>query len=310
MASRRLYGILICLVVFSGCQTVNPHPPSTLTVSPPILSTAISPTLDVQPTNTPPTISSTEINTFINWQDLPIIPSLSPEAQAIYEYGLTLGNNPKAFTKIGDGEISTNWFLKIYDRDSSNYHLGPYDHLDQTIEYFSGSFSHNSQAAKRGYNTTKILDPKLADKAVCQKGETPLDCEIRIYRPSFAIISMGTNQVWEAETFTQGLRVIIVTLIKNGVVPILSTKADNLEGSNRINNAIARLAEEYHLPLWNFWRVCQDLPHRGLQEDQEHLTYIKSYDFSDSNAMSYAWSNRNLTALQVLEMLYLSLSSH
>ncbi len=309
MPNRMFCVLAISLVLSVACLSLTPSRP--LSSRP-----AVSPTEKFQPTSTPPIAvenkplitPNPELISPVNWQDLPVIPSLSPEAIAIYQYGLTLGNNPRAFTKIGDGEISADWFLRIYDQDHEKYNLGIYSNLDKTIEYFSGSFNHHSQAAKRGFNTTRILDPKLADRSVCLRGESPLDCEIRLYRPSFALISMGTNQIWQAEIFSQELRVILDTLIKKGVVPVLSTKADNLEGDNRINIAITELAEEYHLPLWNFWKICQSLPNYGLQADLEHLTYINSYDFTDLRTMTYTWPNRNLSALQVLEMLYLSLS--
>jgi hypothetical protein len=119
---------------------------------------------------------------------------------------------------------------------------------------------------------------------------------------------MGTNQVWQPEVFEPGLRKIIERLLKAGVVPILSTKADNLEGNQRINTIIARLAYEYNLPLWNFWRVVQPLPAHGMQADNEHLTYAYS-DFSNPFSFQYAWPWRNLTALQVLDSVYRGVSS-
>lgn len=258
------------------------------------------PSTPVLPSKTPANTSSK----ITNWQDFPIVPTLSPKALEIYEYGQILGNNTKRFTKIGDGEISANWFLVTYDKVPAKYNLGPYKNLSKTIEYFAGSFERKSQTAKRGYNTTKILDPKESNKTVCLKNESPLECEIRIYKPSFALISMGTNQAWDAIVFEKELRIILDTLIKNGIVPILSTKADNVEGDHRINKIIAKLADEYQLPLWNFWKACQTLPNNGLQKDLEHLTYFSKNDFGDQKAMTFAWPNRNLTALLTLESMF------
>ncbi len=221
---------------------------------------------------------------------------------AVYQAGLARGNNPQAFTKIGDGEISALWFLTDFDLGPGYYDLGHYDFLGATIDYFSGSFSHVSQAARRGFNTTRILDPSQANVSLCTLGETPLDCELRLYTPSFAIISLGTNQVWAPEVFEPGLRQIIETLLANDVVPVLSTKADNLEGDYHINGIIAALASEYDLPLWNFWLAVQPLPEHGLQADFEHLTYGPNH-FADPAAMQNAWPVRNLTALQVLDAL-------
>jgi hypothetical protein len=223
---------------------------------------------------------------------------------AIYRRGLALGNDPHAFSKVGDGEISTVWFLTDFDLGPSYYNLGPYTDLQPAIEYFAGSFGRRSQAARRGFNTTRILDPSFANQENCEPGESPLVCELRLHRPSFAIISMGTNQVWQPEVFEPELETIVEILIDQGVLPILATKADNLEGDGRINAIIARLAEKHGLPVWNFWLAVQPLSDHGLQQDKEHLTYAGN-DFSDPDAMARAWPVRNLTALQLLNMLRL-----
>jgi hypothetical protein len=260
-------------------------------------------TLLPSPTPTPDTRISPE-----DWQNWPVVPTVSPEMKIVFQHGLALGNNPATFSKIGDGEISTIWFLSQYDMGPSNYHLGSQTELLPVIEHFSGSFSHVGFAAGRGYDTTIILSPVLAGTRDCNQAETRLDCELRTYHPSFAIISLGTNQVWQLEIFKPGLRQIIELLLQAEVVPILSTKADDKEGNYRINTIIAQLAYEYNLPLWNFWRAVQPLPSHGLQPDNEHLTYAYS-DFSNLINFQFAWPWRNLTALQVLDSVYQGVSS-
>ena len=84
------------------------------------------------------------------------------------------------------------------------------------------------------------------------------------------------------------------------MLPILATKADNLEKDNSINAAIVRLAYEYDLPLWNYWAAVQGLPHQGLQTDGAHLTWAPNH-FEDPANMKFAWPVRNLTALQALD---------
>jgi hypothetical protein len=238
----------------------------------------------------------------LDWQNWPIIPILSERMLAVYQDGLALGNNPQAFSKVGDGQISTMWFLTEFDLGSQYYDLGSYTRLLPTIKYFLGSFGNKSQAARGSFNTTRILDPTLADPRFCKPGETPLACELHLHRPSFALISLGTNQVWSPDILERELRQIIEVLLAHGVVPVLSTKADNLEGDYRINAIIAGLAAEYEVPLWNFWRAVQLLPEHGLQGDLEHLTYAPNH-FADPVTMKYAWPVRNLTALQVLSAL-------
>ena len=214
-----------------------------------------------------------------------------------------MGNHPNAFSKIGDGEISTDWFFSAFDLGERYYDLGPYQELHPVIDHFSGSFGRNGMAARRGFNTDKILDPAMSDPAACTSDESPLACELRLHRPSFAILSLGTNQVWRPEEFEAGMRQILDILLSQNVVPILSTKGDNLEGDHRLNRTIACLAQEYGFPLWNFWSAIQPLPNHGLQPDLEHLTYGIT-DFDDENAMQFAWTVRNLTALQTLDSVW------
>ncbi len=99
------------------------------------------------------------------------------------------------------------------------------------------------------------------------------------------------------------MRQIIEISIQNGVVPILATKPDDIEGDGRLNAAIARLAQEYELPLWNYWLAVQSLPGGGLQDDEVHITWAPNR-FDDPQAMQKGWPVRNLTALQALDAVW------
>ena len=251
----------------------------------------------------------TEAPTFLqpiscdDWQLWPVIPIVSGTAHELYQRGQARGNNSRAFSKIGDGEISTEWFFAAFDLGQDYYDLGPYQNLSSLIEHFAGSFGRIALAAKRGFNTERILDPALSDSTFCESDESPLTCELRLHQPAFAILSLGTNQVWQPEEFEKGMRQILDILLSKNVVPILSTKGDNLEDDHRINQTIACLAQEYNVPLWNFWSAIQPLPDHGLQPDLEHLTYGIT-DFDDAHAIQSAWTIRNLTALQALDTVW------
>jgi hypothetical protein len=233
---------------------------------------------------------------------------VSNTARELYQRGQKQGSDSHSFSKIGDGEIAAEWFFTAFDLGPDYYDLGPYQNLSPVIEQFEGSFGRIGLAARRGFNTERILDPAESDEELCEADETPLACEVRLHRPAFAILSLGTNQVWEPEEFEQGMMQILDTLLSKNVVPILSTKGDNLESDHRINQAIACLAQEYDIPLWNFWLAIQPLPHHGLQSDLEHLTYGIT-DFDDEHAMQSAWTHRNLTALQALDAVWRGVSS-
>jgi hypothetical protein len=87
------------------------------------------------------------------------------------------------------------------------------------------------------------------------------------------------------------------------VIPILATKADNQEKDHSINSTITRLALEYELPLWNFWRAVDPLPGHGLQDDLVHLTWGGNF-FDEPAALTQAWPIRNITALQTLDAIW------
>jgi hypothetical protein len=316
MKVRTFLITLFCIVLsltLSACtpapSTINPTHVSTSTATEEKPPAPTAGHLVEMETPWEPTPSPVIVSQHGLWKTFPILPIVSAEAIEVYRRGLTLGNNPYAFSKVGDGEIASHWFLAVFDQEPAFYNLGPYPELADTIETFEGSFHRDSLAAAAGFNTTRILEPLFAMSDVCEVEESPLECELRHHHPSFAIISLGTNQVWTPEIFEAELRKIIEICLDRGVVPILSTKGDNLEGDHRINTIVAKLADAYKVPLWNFWLAIQSLPDQGLQPDGEHLTWAEN-NFSDPDAMTHAWPVRNLTALKLLATLIAQLESN
>ena len=243
-----------------------------------------------------------------NWQDYPVVPSLSARAIEIYQQGLLAGNDPHHFSKIGDCQNITTYFLSAFE-DVDLYTLGPdYADLQPTIDWYFGSFSRESLAVAGGLNVARVLSPFHANREWCEPNENSLACEVRVYNPSVALVSLEEN--WSqrsAEEYEKHLRTIVESLIAEGVLPILATKADNLEGDNSINATIAKVAAEYEIPLWNFWLAVQPLPSHGLHADGFHLTLAGSH-FDDPLRMKKAWPWRNLTALQALDAVRLAIS--
>jgi hypothetical protein len=235
-----------------------------------------------------------------DWQNWSVIPTLGTEMLAVYANGQSLGRDTHVVSVVGDCESSSDWFLKEFSKGKRYYDLGPYASLQKTIDHFSPSLGYKSYAALRGAKAVTVLTPFWADPEVCESNETPLACEYRVHNPAFAFIALGTNDVHKIEQFEPQMRLIIEYTLAQGIVPILATKADNLEGNHRINNTIVQLAVEYHLPVWNFWAAVQPLPGHGLQPDGAHLTFGSNF-FDDPKNLEDAWAIRNLTALQVLE---------
>lgn len=204
------------------------------------------------------------------WMALPVIPQINKNLNMVYMLGLSLGNDPHAFSIFGDCQSKPEEFFGVFETDPIIFNsLTP--ELQQTVDYFTGSFNRESPTSQDGTTPGALLWPEWhRGEYGCSTSETPVECELRLHHPSFVLIQIGTH--FESRN-TEYLRTIINQLLDAGVVPILATKADNRELDNRINRDMALLAAEFDLPLWNFWAAVSDLPNRGLyvmsgREDQ------------------------------------------
>lgn len=300
--------LLLLALVMAACtsaQPVTPSPTEVATVptaTPTLMPILITPT-SIPTSGTTPSPASYDPNLPDSWKTLPVIPeTVSQRMKELYETGKTSGLNQNHFSKVGDCETYTDYFLAPFDLKPSGYRLGEYTSLKLVITKYAGSFSRRSLAAERGFSVASVLSPTWADRKQCRANETPLICEIRVYKPAIMLVMFGTNDVKNSSrsAFEKNLKLLLDFAIKNKVVPVLATKADNLEGDGSINAIIARVGYEYQVPVWNYWRAMQDLPGNGLEEDQIHLTYAQPFFDSPEN-MQKGWPVRNLTALQALE---------
>jgi hypothetical protein len=247
------------------------------------------------------------------WKDWPVLPVVSAHAKALYQAGLAAGNNPRAFSKIGDCQNITSHFLGAFDSPQT-YLLGPkFASLQPAIDQFKGMYARESASVRNGFNVAAVLSPMQADPAVCKSGENPVSCELRLNKPSIVVISMETWWAKKpADEYEKYMRQILDLVIAAKAMPVLATKADNLEGDFSINAALAKLAYEYDIPLWNFWKAVQPLPNGGLSEDGFHLSH-DSLDPSDplfyrrlseEKSWDYGWTVRNVTALQAIDTVW------
>ncbi|MFN3491746.1 MAG: hypothetical protein ACK40V_05955, partial [Anaerolineales bacterium] len=206
-------------------------------------------------------ITSNQTSISNEWMSAPILPQPSNTVRNIYVYGQTLGNNPNAFSIFGDCQARPDEFFGRFETDEFLVaSLTP--ELQETVNHFNGSFNRESPTAQDGATPGALLWIQWhRGEYGCTFAETPVDCELRIHNPSFVIIQIGSH--FESRN-TEYLRRIIAQLIDRGVVPILATKADNRELDFRVNRDMYLLAQEFDLPLWNFWASLSDLPNRGL----------------------------------------------
>lgn len=239
-----------------------------------------------------------------DWQNMPVIPDyVSKEMIEVYKQGIQAGNHPDVLSIIGDCQSIPKVFLGPFE-DKDKYNLGDYTQLQQLIDTFSGSWGEPGMARLGGLSIAGVLTPSKANRTLCEEGETPLSCELRLRQPSIVLISLeewwGNRPVSVYEGY---LRQVLDTIIKSGAVPILATKADNLEGGHQINQTIVKVACEYQIPLWNFYSAVQPLTSHGLWTDGFHLT-VGNFDFSNPTSLDRGRTIRNLTALQSIDYVW------
>lgn len=309
---QRMILISLLLTLLAACsngQIAAPIPSLPPTDAPPPTAPTPAPPQQASLSPTPLPATSTPTQTpkpplaKDAWMQMPAVPEdVSDAMREVYRRGLALGNDPQHFSVIGDCQNVSSYFLSVFDKPGE-YSLGEqYAYLQPTIDYYQGSFSRVSVAVKGGFNAAAVISPLRADPKVCNPNESPLDCELRLWRPSVVIVSMETW--WShkpAQEYEKYMRRVLDRILETGAVPILATKADNLEGDHAINAVIAQLAYEYDIPLWNFWAAVQPLPDHGLSPDGFHLTFARNF-FDDPLRMKSAWPWRNLTALQTLDV--------
>ncbi len=314
------------ILILSGCSPANNQvnisnqdSPASLTaqsldnenfdlaVSTSELELLVSPTS--LPTDIPPSPTETSLPNWTptpdtrlaphQWRSWPVIPDISEFAKKLYLKGIAMGNDPSNFSKIGDCQSQPEVFFGNYDIPGKLNLNTDNQYLQITLDQFNGSFSRDSVAVANGMSVASEFSPLWAHNSACQGAETPLECENRLHNPSIAIISLGTN--WPSgalEAFEINLRKIVEYNIAEGVLPILTTKADFANEGDLINQTMAAIAYEYDIPLWNFWRTVQHMPNQGI-------------DPVESGGSIYlvpaAWDIKSYSGLEILDQIWSSL---
>ena len=298
-------------------ETPSPQPTVTPTASPtPQPSATSTPTATVTPSPTdtptltpiptpvgPTTLNGLPYNAFILLDD-----ETAAHIREIYARGQEMGRDPHAFSKLGDSLIANPYFLRIFDQMDRNlgwYNLGDYAYLQDVIDYYHGSFDRHGAAVRIGQHTWSVFDPMWANKELCDAGEPPLPCEIRLHNPSVILILLGTNDNVPRSYYESHYEKIIQYVIEQGIVPVLFTKADRHEGEDNHNNeAVRALARKYHLPLVEFDILADTLPDRGLGPDNTHLRVARSHDFTHPDTFQYGTAIHNLATLIMLDRVH------
>ncbi len=247
---------------------------------------------------------------------MPVVPvGVSRQMINVYLRGLARGRDPSRFSKIGDCQNITPYFLAAFS-DPSKYRLGDqYAYLQPTIDRFSGSWARKSVAIHGGFNAATVLSPfwtLVPRPGECKQGETPASCELRLYNPSFVVISMEEAWSGDLAKYDHYMRLLVEYVLSQDVVPIIATRAELPDSPISINAIVVQIAYDYGIPLWNFGAAAAPLPSHGLSADGFHLTpgtVEGNYYFDDPARMELGWTWRNLTALQAIDAVYRALAT-
>ncbi|MEZ4668437.1 MAG: GDSL-type esterase/lipase family protein [Anaerolineae bacterium] len=263
----------------------------------------------------------------VNVDELPhpvVLPSAVAETvHQIYADGQAKGKRAGVFSKVGDSITAARHFSNPVG--DGLYTLADYQYLQGVIDAFTvqtvrddyNSFTNLSLAAGVGWTTDAVFKSRFADSSVCLHDESPVDCEYRVVQPSVAFIMFGSNDVAHLteDTYAYNIARLVKLSIEQGVIPIISTfpaRVGYEEQSAAFNARVVKVAQRYHVPLWDYDGAMAALPDYGLAPDGVHPSippagYKGAANFRPSN-LYYGYVVRNLTALQMLDAVWQAMS--
>jgi len=203
----RSYLIIVVSLILAGCwgERTGLETPDT-TVDEYVAEVTALPTTQITqtvseeylPTETPvpfseqvepsPTISKTPLPNYTptpdtrqkpeQWRSWPVVPTLSPWLDEIYIQGVNAGNDPKAFSKIGDCQNIPEAFLGIYAIPGRYYFNESSEYLQETVDHFTDSFAYDNITVDGGFNFPAIFatffDPDCKNARSRQPDPSPL----------------------------------------------------------------------------------------------------------------------------------------
>ncbi len=204
-------------------------------------------------------------------------PVISARARQLYRQAIAAGRDATLFTVAGDCNSEPPVYLGRFAAGGFDLSAHGFGALQATARKFARSFTWSSVAVEGGHNSASVLDPLFADSRRCEASESPLACELRRSNASIVFIGLGTGDTFIWQDFEANYRRIIDTALAANVLPVLVTKADDLEAtqggapSGTINAIIRRLGAEYQLPVMDFALAARRLPDQGLAEEGKEV---------------------------------------
>ncbi len=238
------------------------------------------------------------------YPEIPDMAALLPDLGPVYSDGINnFGRQPNAFSIVGDDSLSGSSFLE--SMAAGTYNLGNYGSLQGTIDAFN--FGFKTVANNPGWNTGTLLDPAAADGGVCNPGETPLACELRVTAPVVVFVSFSPSNAVAipVDTFRVHLETIVDTALNTGTIPVLVTLPDDgtvdATTLGQYNQVIVEVATQHSahpdldVPLWNLYNTMT-----GASNGVNSVSPSGPVDFTDAS-LTYGVNRRGLAALRILD---------
>jgi len=260
-------------------------------------------------------------------QQIPVLPDFDQQGvqqrlRGIYDNGVAQGKRAAVFAIIGDDLARQNGYLAPFadpglDLTGTGFREIVDWYRQADVGDGRSSFSRVSVATGAGWRAQDILDPARSDTSVCNSGETPLDCELRLLQPAVAIVSVGYNDVFsntDPNAFQTTMEQIIQNLLSKGIIPVVTTiqPIPGMEAqTDSINNAIIQAVRNVEsnngttILIYNLWLRYTQLPSNGLSGDNAtpSISPAGGGDLSDNAAANYGMNARNRNTLRILSEL-------
>lgn len=222
----------------------------------------------------------------------------------------TQGSRHDVFAKVGDSITAHGHFLKCFAGNDLKW--GDHAVLEPTRAYFlqtradasRSSFERVSLAARSGWSTS-----------VATRGRpSPIDREFAAIRPAFAVVMMGTNDVYPegVGAYERNLRTLVDRTLSSGVVPLLSTippmtwSAKSNAQIPEMNAVVAAVAQSRMVPLMDYHGAIASIAGSGLGKDGIHPEAWRAQGLArpcwfTPEALHKGINARNLIVLQSLD---------
>ena len=192
--------------------------------------------------------------------------SLGPRAKTLFQAAIKAGRDPRMFSIAGDS--NSTWQRDMGRVASGIFDYDKFGYLRTVVTRFDPAIARVSVAVHGGIGAVDMFVPEKAAalNRGCAGGEGMFACELRQSRAGIVFIQLGTGDKFAWRDFEANTRRMIDHALANNVLPVLVTKADDLESIqggasfNFINDTLRRLAGEYQLPLIDFYTASRTLP--------------------------------------------------